>query len=246
MFSSQNTSQPAAGEAQPRPASTVVLLRETVQGLETLLLKRNKALLFAGGYWVFPGGALDPEDLAAAGGDEARASRIAAAREAREESGLCPAPQDMVLVSHWTTPVAEPRRFSTWIYAAPVTGVEEVVIDGGEIHDHLWIGIQEALARHQRGELAILPPTLVTLLGLGSYDSLAQLLAEERRSEVPRVLPVFARDEGKVTVMFRGDAGYDKAAPAAPGARHRAVLEGKRWVYTYREVDPAFPPLVRQ
>ena len=48
---------------EARPASTVVLLRDSDSGLETLLLKRNKALLFAGGLWVFPGGALDPEDF---------------------------------------------------------------------------------------------------------------------------------------------------------------------------------------
>ncbi len=246
MFSSQNRNLSGAGNAQPRPASTVVLLRETEKGLETLLLKRNKALMFAGGYWVFPGGAIDPEDLAAAGGDELQASRIAAAREAWEESGLRPHLDDMVLVSHWTTPVAEPKRFSTWIYAAPVAGGVDVVIDGGEIHDHLWIGVDEAVAMHQRGELAILPPTLVTLLGLGSYDSIAQLVAEERHSAVPEVLPVFAFDDGKVTVMFRGDAGYDDAAPATAGARHRAVLEGQRWVYTYRDVDALYPPLVRQ
>ena len=63
---------------EARPASTVVLLRDTPTGLETLLLKRNKALLFAGGAWVFPGGALDAQDLAAARGDVHLAARIAA------------------------------------------------------------------------------------------------------------------------------------------------------------------------
>ncbi|MFB0950916.1 MAG: hypothetical protein QMB10_06645 [Halioglobus sp.] len=48
---------------EARPASTVVLLRDTANGLETLLLKRNKALVFAGGAWVFPGGSVDPEDF---------------------------------------------------------------------------------------------------------------------------------------------------------------------------------------
>ena len=68
------------------------------------------------------------------------------------------------------------------------------MIDGGEIHDHLWIAIAAALARHREGKLAILPPTLVTLLSLASYDSIAQLVAEERQSPVPEVLPVFAID----------------------------------------------------
>jgi 8-oxo-dGTP pyrophosphatase MutT (NUDIX family) len=231
---------------EPRPASTVVLLRESEQGPETLLLKRNKALMFAGGLWVFPGGALEEQDLKSAQGDTVAASRIAAAREACEESGLRPDPDDMVLVSHWTTPEAEPKRFSTWIYAAPVQGPEEVVIDGGEIHDHLWINIRQALARHERGELPMLPPTLVTLLGLASYGSVAELVAEERGSSVPEVLPVFNAEQGRVIVMFPGDAGYATAAPATPGARHRAVLEERRWVYSYENVNPSFPALVRQ
>ncbi|MDH3995153.1 MAG: NUDIX hydrolase, partial [Gammaproteobacteria bacterium] len=36
---------------EPRPAATVVLIRDGAGGLETLMLKRNKALLFAGGVW---------------------------------------------------------------------------------------------------------------------------------------------------------------------------------------------------
>jgi len=235
-----------ANPPEPRPASTVVLLRDSPQGPETLLLKRNKALMFAGGLWVFPGGALEEQDLVSAQGDTVAASRIAAAREAGEESGLRPDPEDMVLVSHWTTPEAEPKRFSTWIYAAPVTGADEVVIDGGEIHDHLWINIREALARHERGELSMLPPTLVTLSSLASYDSVAELVLEERDSAVPEVLPVFNAEEGRVTVMFPGDAGYTKAEPSAPGARHRAVLKEKHWVYSYENVDSSFPSLVRR
>ncbi len=42
-----------------RPASTVALLRDSEQGLETLLLKRNNALAFAGGAWVFSVGATE-------------------------------------------------------------------------------------------------------------------------------------------------------------------------------------------
>ena len=231
--------------AQPRPASTVVLLRESAEGPETLLLRRNKALMFAGGFWVFPGGALEEQDLAATQGDTLAASRVAAAREAAEESGLHPDPEHMVLVSHWTTPEAEPRRFSTWIYAAPVTGEDAVVIDGGEIHDHLWINVRGALARHNRGELPMLPPTLVTLLNLASYDSVAELVAEERVSTVPEVLPVFTHEEGVVTVMFPGDAGYDSASPSAPGARHRAVLDEQNWIYEYENVSADYPALVR-
>jgi 8-oxo-dGTP pyrophosphatase MutT (NUDIX family) len=231
---------------EARPASTVVLLRDTPNGLETLLLKRNKALIFAGGAWVFPGGSLDPEDLAAADGDVDRASRIAAAREALEESGLSPQMEDMVLLSHWTTPVGEPKRFSTWIYAAPLAADIEVVIDGSEIHDSRWLHVRQAIAEHEAGDLNMLPPTYFTLLNLCHYDNVAQVVTAERESAVPEVFPVFTRLGEETMVMFRGDAGYDSADGAVPGARHRAVLIDKCWRYRYQDVAPENPPLIKQ
>lgn len=227
-----------------RPASTVVLLRDTHKGLETLLLKRNKALLFAGGFWVFPGGALDPEDLAEAAGDEREASRIAAAREALEEAGVQPQLEAMVQLSHWTTPVVESRRFSTWFYAAPLAADERVVIDGSEIHDAQWLAVREAMAEHEAGELAMLPPTYITLGRLAVYDTVGQAIATERNRPTPEVLPVFGEDAGQMVVMFPGDAGYDCTDPSRAGARHRAVLEGRRWRYIYERVDQEHPPLL--
>lgn len=227
-----------------RPASTVVLLRNGSQGLETLLLKRNKALAFAGGFWVFPGGKLDPQDMTAGGGDEEAAARIAAAREAMEECGQQPQPEDMILLSHWTTPEAESRRFSTWIYAAPLRADEQVVIDGGEIHDSRWLSVHDALAEHRAGELSILPPTWVTLVTLSRYSSVEEAIAGERETPVPQVLPVLAGFEGGLVALYRGDAGYDAADPAIAGARHRACLKEGIWSYAYEGVDPEYPPLM--
>ena len=56
------------------------------------------------------GGAVDRVDRERAGGNEELAARLAAAREAAEEAGVAPDPHGMALVSHWTTPVDEPRR----------------------------------------------------------------------------------------------------------------------------------------
>lgn len=92
----------------PRPASTVVLLREgdgAPGGLEVYLLRRHEDMAFAAGRCVFPGGGVDPRDFdaevgwvgpAAAewarllGTDEgfARALVCAAVRETFEESGV--------------------------------------------------------------------------------------------------------------------------------------------------------------
>ena len=227
-----------------RPAATVVLLRDGDDGMETLLLKRNQALVFAGGFWVFPGGSIDEEDLAAAGGDPVAASRIAAAREAEEEAGLSPRLEDMVLLSHWTTPVVEPKRFSTWIYAAPLQADVDVVIDGSEIHDARWVGVRQAVAEHEAGELGMLPPTYVTLRRLVDYATTAQMLMVERQIPAPEVFPVFAVNCEPLTVMLRGDAGYDSGEADAVGPRHRAVLQDNHWEYIYIDVDAAYPRLI--
>ncbi|MDB5696653.1 MAG: hydrolase [Sphingomonas bacterium] len=83
---------------QPIPAATVVILRDTPTGPpEILMVERAKAMVFAGGALVFPGGRVDPGDreLAASlageglGGDrEDMAGRVAAIRETIEEAGL--------------------------------------------------------------------------------------------------------------------------------------------------------------
>ena len=80
------------------PAATLVIFRnDPASGAPQLLMvQRSKAMRFAGGAAVFPGGRVDPADfdLAQALGardDEARdelAARIAAVRETLEETGL--------------------------------------------------------------------------------------------------------------------------------------------------------------
>jgi 8-oxo-dGTP pyrophosphatase MutT (NUDIX family) len=83
----------------PRPASTLVLLRQEdgMKGLQVLMIVRNAKTAFAGGALVFPGGSVDQADHDLAGDIagayphmtvEGLALRIAAIRETFEESGV--------------------------------------------------------------------------------------------------------------------------------------------------------------
>ena len=92
----------------PLPAATVVVLRAAPVGLEVFLVQRTKGAAFMGGAYVFPGGKLDPTDVAASvlaradGLDAAEAARrmgeddgeralglhVAAVRETLEEAGV--------------------------------------------------------------------------------------------------------------------------------------------------------------
>ena len=91
---------------QPRPASTLALLRETSAGMQVLMLQRTHRAVFMPGHYVFPGGAVDGDDQLLAGrvtvtGHDAASANallgveegglgylVAALRESFEESGL--------------------------------------------------------------------------------------------------------------------------------------------------------------
>jgi len=91
---------------KPRPASTVLMLRDTPEGYELLMLKRNLNSDFVGGAYVFPGGGVDPSDAGASAqrlsfgiSDEQASTRlgisdgglayyVACLRELFEEAGL--------------------------------------------------------------------------------------------------------------------------------------------------------------
>lgn len=75
------------------PAATVIVMREVASGPpELLIVERARAMAFAGGALVFPGGRIDPADrlLAELLGEEhdELAARIAGVRETLEEAGV--------------------------------------------------------------------------------------------------------------------------------------------------------------
>ncbi len=112
----------------PIPAATLVVFRDTAAGPpELLMVERAKAMAFAGGALVFPGGRVDPGDhaLAALLGceDDDTAARIAAIRETIEEVGLpiglSPIPDTAVLEA-LRTALHAGRSFAEALAAAEV------------------------------------------------------------------------------------------------------------------------------
>lgn len=215
-----------------RPAATVILLRDAPDGLHTLLLRRNSALGFAGGAWVFPGGRVDAEEIAAAPADPLAAARLAAVRETREEAQIAIDAASLVYYSHWTTPPVMPKRYATWFFVARAPAEDAVTVDGSEIDDHLWVRPTEALERQRLGEIEMLPPTFVTLTELAACADTAEAIARAARREPPVFEPHFVMREGKPTVsLYAGDAGYLASDPDIPGRRHRMVMARADWHY---------------
>ena len=206
-------------------AATVVLLRDGVDGLEVLLLERPRDRGSFAGAWVFPGGAVDPED--AAGSDEASA-RVAAVREVEEETGLGVSVSDLVTVSRWTPPAGIPKRMQTWFFYAPaVSG--PVTLHPDEAIAFQWMRPADALDRHAAGALKLFPPTWVTLHALLGDASVADALARGQAAELAEFVTRFA---GK-TVLWHPDVAYDDDSLLdAAGPRHRLETGALPWVYS--------------
>ena len=219
------------------PAATVVLLRDDPAGLETLMLRRNTNLAFAGGAWVFPGGRIDPDDFE--GGVPSddpdallHAARRAAVREAAEEADLTVDVETLVWFAHWTPALAPRRRFATWFFMAPAPD-GAVTVDAYEINEDAWIRPSEALRRHAAGEIELLPPTWVTLHTLSESPSVDLALARARDREpdiyVSRIGPV----DGGTAAYWAGDAGYDDGDLTKPGPRHRLLMLASGWKFEH-------------
>lgn len=221
------------------PAATTVLLRDGAGGrLEVLMVRRSSKLDFAGGMWVFPGGRVDPDDYPGrreAPDDPAAvdaAARRAAVREAAEETGLVVDEASLVWFSHWTPPTVAPKRFATWFFVAPApTELSGLRVDGGEIHDHMWVEPTDALARRNAGEIELAPPTWITLEQLQGFATVAEAVGELGARPAEHFATRFAAVDGGAVAMYHGDAGYEASDPAAAGGRHRLWMLADGWRY---------------
>ena len=215
-----------------RLAATAVVLRDTAAGLEVLLLRRHQQLKVGGGHWVFPGGTVDPDDIADANGDRMQAFRLAAVRETEEEAAITLPPEALQLISYWTTPAHMGRRFETAFFLCSGDGLD-VCVDGEEMDAHQWGAAADFVRAHCAGELALMPPTLVTLSELAQCASADEARAFYASREVPDIHPKLTDHDGAVCMLYAGDAGYCQQDPQTTGSRNRCYLESGVWRYEF-------------
>ena len=139
-------------ESPARPAASVIVLRDSADGPEVLLVQRNPEQRFMGGAWVFPGGAVHGSETPAEAG----------LRELDEEAGIVigggvPA---LVPFSRWITPSEVKVRFDTWFFAVRAPDGAEAAVDGSECVASGWWRPAGALDAGARGELSLVFPTI--------------------------------------------------------------------------------------
>lgn len=216
--------------SEPVAAATVLLLRDGSDGIETLMLRRNSKIAF-GGMWVFPGGRVDDDDCTGLPPeDDLGRARVAAVREAEEETGLVISADSMRPFSHWTPPAITPRRFLTWFFAAAAPS-GEVRIDQGEIHEHQWMSPHEALERRDAAEIELAPPTWVSLFELARWKDVgAAMNALQQRTPERFETRIVVKSDGPIA-LWHGDAGYASSEADVDGPRHRLRMNRGTWKY---------------
>jgi 8-oxo-dGTP pyrophosphatase MutT (NUDIX family) len=96
--------------------------------------------------------------------------------------------------AHWTTPVFEPRRYDTRFFVAALPSGQRAREVGGEADRAGWVRASVAAQRFHAGELAMLPPTIITLEELARVPDVASALQAPRR--LSRAMPWLAMAHG--------------------------------------------------
>ena len=83
--------------------------------------------------------------------------------------------------ARWITPVTEERRYDTRFFAAALPSGQHARDVGGEADETAWMEPSAALAAAGRHEIALMPPTAVTLGELRACGDVTAALAARRR-----------------------------------------------------------------
>jgi 8-oxo-dGTP pyrophosphatase MutT (NUDIX family) len=80
--------------------------------------------------------------------------------------------------SHWQTPAQEALRFDTRFFVAALPEDQTPLATSYEVAHSLWLTPENAMQRHERGELPMIFPTFAALRSLADFDTLKSVLRE--------------------------------------------------------------------
>jgi glyoxylase-like metal-dependent hydrolase (beta-lactamase superfamily II)/8-oxo-dGTP pyrophosphatase MutT (NUDIX family) len=186
-----------------REAVTAVLVHDG----DLFLTRRQTRLAAFPGYHAFPGGKVDrieDETPFAEGPGEVHPTRLLRAllRELQEELsfdlGQALADDDVIAIVDLgisVTPVFSSTRFSTHFFRIELRRRPPFTLEIEELTDGEWAAPAEWLARYERGELLLAPPTLATIQSLAA-DPTAVVVKGLQFAEPADSIPMFEAVRG--------------------------------------------------
>jgi hypothetical protein len=107
--------------------------------------------------------------------------------------------------AHWITPEFEPRRFDARFFVAAVPPGQLARDVSGEADQAVWMPVATAVRGFADGELPMLPPTIIALRELSTFDTVAEVLAAEMT--VTTLMPRAVLDGAEVVLVIDGPDG---------------------------------------
>lgn len=128
-------------------------------------------------------------------GDDWEADRVAL--EARElafteflsRRGLVLRSDLLGVWSGWLTPVFEPRRYRTWFFVASMPEGQRTRDVSTESSSVTWMSAMGAVGAVEASEMLMLPPTYLTCLEIGQFDTPGEVFAAAAGREVDMFTP---------------------------------------------------------
>lgn len=226
--------------AEPRLSASIILLRER-DGIEVLMIKRN-ANAFFGNALVFPGGVVDEFDndiswsqyldAPSSFEDDEIAIKIAAWREAYEETGFLPngknigivlgtnfqeilrqnnckiSPENMVKLSNWCSPDDLIKRFDAHFYIAAIDG-ETPAFDGNEAVAAFWAKPQDIIEMAKNQNEVLIFATKCNLMQLAKCGNINEVVQMANAQPKIKIQPENYMKDGRRFVRISPDAGFD-------------------------------------
>ncbi|MCG2634980.1 MAG: NUDIX domain-containing protein [Gammaproteobacteria bacterium] len=142
--------------------------------------------------------------------DDLNAGSLQFAEFCRKERLVLPLDQ-LYDVSHWITPVAATRRFSTRFFAARMPAGQQVTHDGNEVTAQRWITPAAALAEYGRGDLPLMFPTIHHLRAISRHPVCDSWFAElGQQQQITTILPRRLQTPKGARVVLPGEPDYDE------------------------------------
>ncbi|MDE3156363.1 MAG: NUDIX domain-containing protein [Acidobacteriota bacterium] len=132
-------------------------------------------------------------------------------------------------LSHWVTPVIEPKRFDTRFFVACMPDGQVPLHDSLETTESRWMTAAGALDLCRRDEIVLAPPTWRTLQDLSRFDSIAAILDWLPRQPIVRMQPMPYDIDGRKMLLLPGDPLNPEPYPGDSPPETRFVLDEGRW-----------------
>jgi 8-oxo-dGTP pyrophosphatase MutT (NUDIX family) len=91
--------------------------------------------------------------------------------------------------SGWLTPIFEPKRYRTWFFVAELPQGQRTRDVSTESDHVVWVPALEAATQAEAHTILMLPPTYLTCVDVGQYDTPDAVLAEASGRQVEMFTP---------------------------------------------------------